>query len=113
MLWIILKKQKEQIFIDILFIGKPTEVLGKRIINLAKSLNSQIHVQSIQRSPLSIVQYFPLKDPIPKIFQSNIVYKIDCIDCDASYIGKTTRPALRRFQEHDVNLVKPKITKRK
>ena len=35
------------------------------------------------------------------------------LDCDASYIGKTTRQALRRFQEHGANLVKPKTTKRK
>ena len=27
------------------------------------------------------------KDVLPQSFQSNVVYKIDCKDCDASYVG--------------------------
>ena len=63
-------------------------------------------MQPIQRPPSSISKYFPTKDLIPKILKSNVVYKIDCANCDSSYIGKTTRQAFRRFQEHGASIQK-------
>ena len=39
--------KKEQILLDLPYFGKPTEIFGKRIINLAKSLNPLIHVQPV------------------------------------------------------------------
>ncbi|CAF3691829.1 unnamed protein product [Rotaria sp. Silwood1] len=83
--------KREQVFIDIPFFGKPTEILGKRIINLAKSINPQLHIQPVQRPSSSITKYFPTKDPIPKLLRSNIVYKLDCSNCESTYIGKTIR----------------------
>ena len=100
--------KKEQIFVDIPFFGKPTEIFGKRIINLAKSVNPLIQVQPIQRPPSSISKYFPTKDPIPKLLKSNVVYKINCSDCEATYIGKTIRQTYRRLQEHGANKIKEK-----
>ena len=94
------KKIKGQIFIDIPYIGRPTEILGKRIINIAKQLNPQLQLYPIHRPPPSISKSFPTKDLVPKELQSNIVYQINCSNCDASYIGKTIRQASRRLQEH-------------
>ncbi|CAF4701415.1 unnamed protein product [Rotaria socialis] len=42
------------------------------------------------------------KDKLPKDFQSNIVYQLNCTDYSATYIGKTTRQAGRRLKEHGV-----------
>ena len=83
--------KKTQILVDIPFYGKPTNILGKRLINLAKSINPKIHVQPIQRPSLSISNYFQVKDKIPKELQSNIVYRVNCSNCESSYIGKTIR----------------------
>jgi hypothetical protein len=102
--------QKEQVFVDIPFYGKLTDKLGKRLINIAKSANPLIHIQPIHRPPPSISKQFTLKDPIPKSLQSNIVYKIDCSNCEASYIGKTIRQATRRFKEHGAEITKKIIT---
>ena len=96
--------KKTQILIDIPFYGKPTNILGKRLINLAKSINPKIHVQSIQRPSLSISNYFQTKDKIPKELQSNIVYRVNCCNCKSSYIGKTIRQATRRLSEHGAKL---------
>ncbi|CAF3715913.1 unnamed protein product [Rotaria sp. Silwood1] len=103
--------KREQVFIDIPFFGKPTEILGKRIINLAKSINPQIHIQPVQRPSSSISKYFPTKDPIPKLLRANIVYKLDCSNCESSYIGKTIRQTYRRLQEHGANFLKEKENK--
>ncbi|KYN38921.1 hypothetical protein ALC56_06681 [Trachymyrmex septentrionalis] len=40
------------------------------------------------------------KDVLPRSSQSNVVYKIDCKDCDASYVGQTGRCLKTRINEH-------------
>ncbi|CAF3199339.1 unnamed protein product, partial [Rotaria sp. Silwood2] len=92
--------KKEVLLIDIPYVGRPTTVLGKRLINLASNIQPHIHLQPIPRPPPSLQALFPRKDPIPNYLQSHLVYNIKCNDCDASYIGKTNRQAIRRFREH-------------
>ena len=31
------------------------------------------------------------KDPLDSFSKSNVIYKINCNDCDASYVGQTER----------------------
>jgi len=44
-----------------------------------------------------------LKPQIPRMLQSNVVYKINCPGCMSGYVGQTTRHLLRRFREHTGN----------
>lgn len=93
-------QKKEQIFIDVPFIGNETKILGKKIINLAKNIRPDLHIQPIPRPPPAITTFFTQKDKTPKDCQSNIVYMISCSECNENYIGKTIRQASRRHQEH-------------
>ena len=95
------KIKKTQICIDLPFIDKETKVLGKKIINLAKTIRPDLHIQPIPRPSSSLVTFFPQKDNTSKEAQSNIVYLISCSDCNESYIGKTIRQASKRHQEYD------------
>ncbi|EFN65198.1 hypothetical protein EAG_00070, partial [Camponotus floridanus] len=40
------------------------------------------------------------KDRLEKDSRSNIVYKINCVDCNASYVGQTGRLLRTRMREH-------------
>ena len=40
------------------------------------------------------------KDRVPDDDRSNVVYKISCRDCDASYVGETKRALKTRVSEH-------------
>jgi len=40
------------------------------------------------------------KDSLPKYANMNVVYKINCKDCDASYVGQTGRQLKTRISEH-------------
>jgi len=40
------------------------------------------------------------KDSIPKLLQTNLVYKLTCRDCDATYVGQTGRTLKTRISEH-------------
>jgi len=46
------------------------------------------------------------KDPLPKFNHSNVIYKIACNDCDASYVGQTGRRLIARLNEHRANINK-------
>ncbi|CAF5046001.1 unnamed protein product, partial [Rotaria magnacalcarata] len=74
--------KKEQVFIDLPFIGIEKKTLGKKIIDLAKNIRPDLHIQPIPRPPPTITTFFPQKDKINKNAQSNIVYSISCSDCD-------------------------------
>ena len=41
-----------------------------------------------------------LKSQISLLNKSNVVYKLDCEDCEEFYIGQTTRRLKKRIQEH-------------
>jgi len=48
----------------------------------------------------------PKKDPLPYMQNSNVVYKIACTDCQATYIGQTKRQLGTRIKEHKQNINK-------
>lgn len=39
------------------------------------------------------------KDPLPRFARNNVVYRINCMDCEASYVGQTKR-LKTRISEH-------------
>ena len=47
------------------------------------------------------------KDKIKKDELSNVVYQINCKDCDYSYVGQTKRKLKTRLKEHINDLKKP------
>ena len=45
-----------------------------------------------------------MKDALPTELASEVVYRINCSDCDGSYIGETKRPMGVRLKEHRASL---------
>jgi hypothetical protein len=46
------------------------------------------------------------KDVLPNLSQTELVYKIDCANCDAVYIGQTKRHLETRIKEHRCDIRK-------
>lgn len=67
---------------------------------MASEIDPTIRVQPIQRLPSPLSTNFKTKDPIPNELQSNLIYRINCSECDASCIGKTIRHGSQRILEH-------------
>ena len=40
------------------------------------------------------------KDPLPDVERSNVVYRIPCAECPATYVGETKRKLCKRIDEH-------------
>ena len=49
-----------------------------------------------------------IKDKQPAFNKAGVVYKLDCNECDAVYVGKTGRQVKDRMQEHQNDIVKGK-----
>ena len=45
----------------------------------------------------------------PNLNKSNVVYSIECNDCDSAYVGSTIRKLKTRVNEHKNALYKPYI----
>ena len=43
---------------------------------------------------------FGVKDSVPNVLRSRVVYKFACAGCHASYVGETTRHFATRVHEH-------------
>ncbi|XP_071652241.1 uncharacterized protein [Temnothorax longispinosus] len=65
---------------------KSENFVGYRILN---KLNSIIKVQ---------------KDKSAQSSKNNVIYKICCKNCDASYVGQTKRQLRTRIKEHQANI---------
>ncbi|EFN60538.1 hypothetical protein EAG_15774, partial [Camponotus floridanus] len=46
------------------------------------------------------------KDRLPLEYWTNVVYRINCINCDASYVGQTRRKLSTRIKEHKKGIYK-------
>ena len=45
-----------------------------------------------------------LKDRDPLLNQNNLVYKIDCLNCDGTYIGQTKQYLKSRIYEYEYSI---------
>jgi len=77
------------------FANKISNVLCDSEIKTAYKYNNKLH-QFIK----------PKKDPLQNIQKNNVVYKIECSDCKATYIGQTKRQLGTRIKEHKQNINK-------
>lgn len=80
------------------------------IKNVSENVN-----RTLRKFDLNIVYTIPKKlnrlikkgkDEIDKMHKTDLVYMINCNDCDAKYIGQTKRQLITRIKEHSSNIKK-------
>ena len=87
-------RDKDKFKFFVCYRGKPTEELAKSF----RKMNAPCKIIMTTTKTKSVLP--SLKPAVPKMLQSNVVYKIDCPGCDSSYVGQTVRHLQRRFREH-------------
>ncbi|XP_018306455.1 uncharacterized protein [Mycetomoellerius zeteki] len=87
------KVEKKQIYFTVPFIAG----ISERIKNLLKKTNIiKIAYKGINK----LSNYIRVqKDKLPHFMHTDVVYKVECRDCDASYIGQTGRTLKIRISE--------------
>jgi len=93
------EENNKKYFIKIPFI----ENITPEILNISKKHKFNT-IFTIDNRLSSIIKTG--KDKIDKMNCSNVVYKITCKDCDASYVGQTKRQLHTRLNEHKLDIKK-------
>ena len=90
----------ERIWIKIACRGDKGDQLLKSLkTKLKHHLTKEVKFRIIQ-STQKLSFYTNMKDQIPKLMKSYVVYQFDCPGCNDSYIGKTERNLCTRTEEH-------------
>jgi len=78
--------------------GFPNEFVS----NIKNYINKRL-AYTVSNKLKSFIRLY--KDPLPRTHHCNVIYKISCLDCDASYVGQTKRKLITRIKEHrsDIN----------
>ena len=87
-------EEKDKFLFFLNYRGNPSDHFVKAL----KKLNAPCRVVMTLRKTKSILS--KLKTPVPHMLQNNLVYKITCPGCNASYVGQTSRLLQQRFREH-------------
>lgn len=75
------------------------EGLSEKVGNLIKNQASNIKLAFYPLTKLENI-YTKLKDSVPKLMTSNLVYQIPCKDCNLSYVGMTKQYLKNRIRQH-------------
>lgn len=68
---------------------------------ISKILSEELKIRIVPRAIHNVRSILPrLKDAIPDMKKSNVIYSIPCMQCDDRYIGQTRRYLGKRIQEH-------------
>ena len=88
----------KQAYFVLPYIGKVSEKLHRRVKKEFLAYN--INLKSAYRTT-KVGSYLSLKQPIPRLFKSCVVYEFKCpLDKDIRYIGETERHIFERIVEH-------------
>ena len=94
-----IKKQ----FCSIPYIGTASIMLRKYLLKLNPNFSITFSSHNLNS------QFFTkLKDPIPDKKCSGLVYKINCRDCEGSYIGETMQRLETRLKQHEYDVKRMK-----
>ena len=88
--------KRDEIIIRLPYIGEITKRLVKQVNKTVQDTGINTTVRGVFKGVQKINNYFKLKDKTPRYLQSNIVYLVKSLNCEAEYIGKTTQHILMR-----------------
>ena len=92
--------EKAKVFIPLDYYGRISDKFRVTVTKLVGDIYPQIKLHLAFRNRNTIGSMFQLKDRIPTMQRSRVVYKYTCGICRDTYIGKTMRRLATRVSEH-------------
>lgn len=74
--------------------------ISNKIKNQLNKYNKDLQIAFKSTNTLKTQIFTNTKNKIIHDYKSNVVYKIECNDCQASYIGETSKKLLTRVKQH-------------
>ena len=92
--------EKAKVFIPLDYYGPVSDKLRSALTKLVTEYHPYINLHLAFRNRNTIGSFFQIKNPIPLMQRSRVVYKYTCGICSDTYIGKTMRRLATRVSEH-------------
>jgi hypothetical protein len=92
--------EKKHVIITLPYCGEKSLKLQQQIKRILHKIAPWTRPFIIFKPVLKLNLLSKLKSPIPLLNRSNVVYRLECSDCDEFYIGQTTRRLYKRMKEH-------------
>ena len=90
-----------KVFIQLPYCGINSIKLKRQLERVLKIFAPWTKLNIIFKPYYCLSKLSKLKSPVPVSNRSNVVYKIDCLNCDDFYIGMTRRRLHKRLKEHE------------
>ena len=91
---------KKEYKISLPFMGKYSNVIKKKLSNIASNFLNKTKITIVWNSPRKVRNLFTFKDRLPMRLRSKFLYRYVCNGCNSVYIGKSKRHFLVRVYEH-------------
>ena len=82
------------------YLGPSTSSFDRSLKEILRKLTPQIDFNFVYINNNSIGNFFQLKDRIPTLLRSSVVYKFKCQSCNALYVGQTRLHLKQRISKH-------------
>jgi GIY-YIG catalytic domain len=79
--------------------------MSQSIRNILENNSPKLKIAFSTPNSLKKTLFTNTKQKIEPLDRSGVVYKIDCLECDASYIGETSKKLKKRIQQHKNDVV--------
>ena len=110
----IFRIKNKNTILDFIPNNKQSEIDCKRVVSIPyfgnlsykiKRLLNDYNLTTVFRNTSKLDKFIKLgKDPLEKLENSNVIYKIPCLDCSKTYVGQTGRMLFVRCEEHKKNI---------
>ena len=91
---------RKPVFFKIPYTGNHSFSIKKNLTRLLKDHYPQVHLKVVFTSINRLSKMFKIKDKVPQDLISCVIYKYQCVDCNATYVGKCSRHFKARIYEH-------------
>ena len=92
--------ERENIYMKFPFFGNQSSIVKKELLKTLKRVFPNENCKLIFTNNFRIKSYFPYKDRMDPLLLSDLVYKFNCVSCNETYIGITSRNFFIRICEH-------------
>ena len=92
--------QKKTIYLSLPYLDLQSNSVKRKIIAIVSKFYPQIDTKIIFSSSFKLKNFFKFKDVMPLLLASSVIYKYQCGQCPATYIGETKKQMKVRISQH-------------
>ena len=92
--------ERKPVFLFLPFCGNNSLKLKRQLERLMNNIAPWTKLYAIFKPSNKFQKLSKLKETVPILNRSNVIYKINCSSCNDFYVGLTTRRLHKRLDEH-------------